>query len=99
LVNYEEGCVSVEIGVLNDGKVFYQGESKDCRERVKALSVLRMKKDGEENVMIEQTRVAVSDEKDQNNGVKNRGVEDRKAKGNIWAKYVTNSDDENNFYY
>ncbi len=99
MVNYEEGCVSLEIGVLNDEKVFYQGESKDCRERVKALSLLRMKKDGEETVMIEQTQMAASDEKNQNNGVKNGGGEDRKAKGNIWAKYVTNSDDENSFYY
>lgn len=90
-------------------QVFFQGDSRDCRERVKALNELKnrneQKSDQEklENHFIQNNQQTG---RFQESTINSSGscehsdtVEEPRVKESKWAKYLTNWDDENNYLY
>ena len=90
-------------------QVFFQGDSRDCRERVKALNELKnqneQKSDQEKlyQHLNQSDQPAESLQESHNNFTsKNEYPERAKEfvkKESKWAKYLTNSDDENNYLF
>lgn len=89
--------------------MFFQGDSRDCRERVRALNELKntneQKSDQEKldnhfNQNNQQTeRFQESTDNFSGSYEPSDRVEQPKVKENRWAKYLTSWDDENNYLY